>query len=709
MRLNRQGKGSVLKSPISIFQKPTQWSLLLLCWSFLVFLIYFSIHSIFDFSFLLELAQDTGKADLSKFLMNFTQWIKAIALCGLVALILWRSGRVFWNWLGLTFVSSTLRYCFETALGILFLNGLWLGLGLNGLWFKPLVLFLGVILSIWALWDFWREGFRWRPLFSLKLPQGSFLLITLLVLAFVGLNIAQTLLPETYFDALVYHLSTLQYWGFHHGIVDMPGNFFTHYPFGAELYFWNGFFLGGSQAAKLLNVGILILTSLVAGAWVAEEGSLAAGALATASVLFLPLLSTTTWALQNDIYVTFFFLIFVYALMKWPSEKNNPWFTAVGLMGGAVLSAKYTALLGLGAAFTLWVFLVSRAWLRNHLNQWMIMKALLLLWLVPWALKNYVFTGNLLYPYFAHWLGGQTLPPENLMSLMLADETPWVMNPSLKEWIVQVFTHDLDKTIAPLLLAFVPFFFTRGSWKESVRYLLFTSFFYLLLGFLVSYQLRLVIPAVVLLIVAMGKILNSTDPKKIRSWSWVVLTFGLMSFVSLSRVGISYYHLGEMWTGFKNEKEYLETTPQTRSYFSLTEAAQILTPSSDRLLIVGDSRSLYFSKDFCANSIFDRQLLVALAHTEKDSTGIRHRLKELGIDDLVVSGEEGQRLSVQNGSYYPLSESDWGKLDDLVRFWTDPRFIAGSQGLYRLRETPLARQKPIPDLLLLLKTPKLNS
>ena len=155
---------------------------------------------------------------------------------------------------------------------------------------------------------------------------------------------------------------------------------------------------------------------------------------------------------------------------------------------------------------------------------------------------------------------------------------------------------------------------------------------------------------------------------------------------SLARVGISYYHLGEMWTGFKTEKEYLEITPQTQTYFGLTEAAQALTPSTDRLLIVGDSRSLYFPRDFYANSIFDRQLLVTLAQSEKDSDGIRRCLKELGVDDLAVSGEEGRRLAYQienqrEGHYFVVYfnlipsaiEELWQEYhlnEDLIRFVT---------------------------------------
>jgi hypothetical protein len=691
-----------LKSITSLLQPQGRrgWCWFIGLWSLLVFSFYFPARSLFDFSFLSELSQDAHQANLAQLLTNGVEWAKAVVVSVLVVLVFWRLGRRFWMWLAIPLASPTLRFCFETALGILFLNGLWLGLGLNGLWFGPVILVLGLGLSLWALWDLGRKPPSWNSHFSIKPALNSFFFIRVLILIFIGFDAVQALLPETYFDALVYHLSTLQFWGFHHGMADTPGNLYAHFPFGAELYLGNGFFLAGSQAAKLLNLVLLIMTSLAAGAWVAEAGSLAAGSLTTASILFLPLLSTTAWAAQNDLFVAFFILLFVYAIVKWPGVKTNHWFIIAGLMGGAAWSAKYTAVLGLGAVLAVWLLTVSRDWLKASFSRWLAMKFLILLALAPWLLKNYVFTGNPFYPYLSSWLGGQSLPPENWMALLRDHETPWVMNTSLLQWVTQVFTRDLDKTIAPLLLAFVPFLFLGGRWKGSARYLLSAGLFYLLLGFAVSHQLRLVIPAVVLVLTAMGMVLSHVDEAKSRSWAWVVLVFGLLSFISLARVGVTYYHLGEMATGFKTEKEYLETTPQTQGYFGLTEAVRGLIPPADRVLIAGDARSLYFPGDFYVNSVFDRQLLAALAQDEKDSEGIRRRLKELGIDDLAVSGEEGRRLVSQNPSYYPLHESEWAKLDDLIQRWTDIRFVSDRQGLYHLRETPLKHQNRIPDMLL---------
>ncbi len=679
-----------------------------LIWALLVFSFYFSLRSLFDLSFVSELAQSLGRANRVQFLLNWAEWLKAAVVSGLAAVVFLRLGRRLRLWLDLETESPTLTFCIETALGLVFLNGLWMGLGLNDLWFKPLILTMELLLAIWALMDLGREGIRWSPIFTLKPPQGSFFWITLLAMAFVGFNYAQCLLPETYFDALVYHLSTLQFWNFHHGLADLPGNLYAHFPFGAELYLWNGFLWWGSQATKFLNVEILILTALSAGAWVAEMGSLAAGGLTTASILFLPLLSTTTWATQNDVFVAFFFLLFVYALLKGTGEKNTNWFIFAGLMGGMAWSAKYTAILGLGIAFLLWFGMGPRLKIKHLAASWVTTLILIILAIIPWALKNYFFAGNFFYPYLSHWLGGERLPAENASALLQDHETPWVMNHSFGNWIVQVFTKDLDKTITPLLVAFIPFVFFKSTWKDSSKYLLTTSLVYLLLGFGLSHQLRLVIPALVLILTAIGMILSQLGQEKIRSWSWVVLAFGLLSFISLIRVGTSYYHWGEMATGFKSQNEFLETSPQTQTYFPLTEAAQVLTLPTDRLLIVGDSRSLYFPRESYSNSVFDRQLLSALAQDEKDSDGIRHRLKELGIDDIVVSGEEGQRLSSQNHSYYPLSEGEWVKLDGFIQRWTDPRFMAKGWGIYHLSDVPLSRKKTIPDLLFLMKTPKLN-
>jgi hypothetical protein len=217
------------------------------------------------------------------------------------------------------------------------------------------------------------------------------------------------------------------------------------------------------------------------------------------------------------------------------------------------------------------------------------------------------------------------------------------------------------------------------------------------------------IPAFLLIFIAIGSEISHIASKS-RSlvWVWVVMVFGFLSVLSLVRLSIGYYHTDRIALGVQTCQEYLRTLPQTASYFGLVEGSARFSAPGDRLLIVGDARSLYYSDDLYANSVFDDQVLSVLARSEKDAEWIYKRLRQMGIDELVVSGEEGMRLAGQYPSYYPLRPAEWKKLDDLIQQRTDLLYLSGVQGIYHLRSSPAVRKKPIPDLLLVLKTPNPN-
>jgi hypothetical protein len=306
--------------------------------------------------------------------------------------------------------------------------------------------------------------------------------------------------------------------------------------------------------------------------------------------------------------------------------------------------------------------------------------------------------GNPVYPYFSSWFGGQVFSEEYSKALMTAHESPWAMDGSMGQWAAHILTQSLDRTIAPLFLAFVPLWLFSRSTRS---WLLGPSLLYLLFSFGVSHQLRLALPAAALFLITIGL---SLEDSKIRWWSWVLLLFGCLSFLSLFRVSVDYFQWDKMALGVLSEKAYLGTDPQTRSYFGLTEAVGKRVAPGDRILIVGDSRSLYYPRDFVANSLYDPQVLAALAKSEMTGEGIYHRLKEMGIDDLVVSGEEGRRLSDPSG-YGGLTTKEWGHLDDLVQDRTDLVEEEGLWAIYHLRPAPIHRSHPQMDLLLALKSP----
>ncbi len=157
----------------------------------------------------------------------------------------------------------------------------------------------------------------------------------------------QAMAPDIYFDGLVYHLSTLEFWKGHHGIADFYTNLYSYFPFGGELYFLNGYYFGGGEAAKMLNAFSAGLCALAAAGWVAEEAGPNPSFMVWTMVLTLPLVSATVWTTQVDVLLAFFTLLFFYALWRWAGERGSlPWALAAGLLAGAALTVKYTAVLG---------------------------------------------------------------------------------------------------------------------------------------------------------------------------------------------------------------------------------------------------------------------------------------------------------------------------------------------------------------------------
>ena len=291
------------------FPRKERWVTgLLFIWVCVVFLHFFSIKSFIDFSFVSDFFKDASAVDANKFLANWFFFLKVLSVAVLAFFTLWRWGRKLRLSMGWSGENAALRFSLEMGLGMLFFNGLWLGLGLNGLWFKTLILPLGLVLGGGALWDC-RENIRTFQRFpKIPWPKGKDRFFAGGGMVFFLLCLGHSAVPETYYDGLVYHLSTLQFWMDRHGIADFSTNLYAHYPFGAELYFLNGFFFLGGEAAKTLNAFLALLLALGACGWAEEEGG--DGWMTWMMVWSFPLVSSSVWDARNDVALAFFLLLF---------------------------------------------------------------------------------------------------------------------------------------------------------------------------------------------------------------------------------------------------------------------------------------------------------------------------------------------------------------------------------------------------------------
>lgn len=662
-------------------------------WACLLFFHYFSFPLALDPYFFRVFYQDALVFQADKFFGNWIWFLKNLLGVALVGLVFLQLGARIARWIGLPAERGLMPLQWKMGLGALGLGLFWTALGFNGLWFQGSFKLLLAALALWALIDM-RGKFDEEALPTWWKAQA---LGTKGWVAFGGvfgaLGLAMAAAPDVFYDGLVYHLSTLQAWLDRHGIVDLPHNLYTYYPFGGETILFNGYLLGGSEGAKLLNAAGLVMTGMAAGAWAAEVAGIRAGVLTWAMVMSVPVLNASVWTTQVDVLFSFFFLLFLYAMWHAAAGKAPGWAVAAGIFAGATLGVKYTA--GIGLILAVAVFgtgkgpkSLGRGWIRIAMAAAVLGGC--------WYLKNLVFQADPLYPY--PFLGKGGLAGGNFAGLMDDHQASWIRHPSFPDWLHQVVTQDLDKTIAPLLFGLLPSLFFWGRWPAPARVLGVLGWLWLAAGLALSHQIRLVAPIFPVLLAAAGMGLGALPTPGWRRWAGgVVLVFGFLSLLSMGRTALRFYQIDKVWMGLWDQREYLTNNLQSSSYFPLAQAAARIIPPDKRLLVVGDARSLYYSSSVVANSVFDAQLLFEISRTEKDADGIRKRLLEHGIDYIAVSGIEGLRITHQN-SFMQLAPESAQRLAEFLVKWTSLPLRDGNSGVYRLETVPNGAGKKIPDL-----------
>jgi hypothetical protein len=233
--------------------------------------------------------------------------------------------------------------------------------------------------------------------------SDSLVLLVCLVLSIAyvaGIISLQYPLPPVANDALTYHLPAAVDW-MQHGRLTLyqawlfnPAN--TYSPLAGSMFvYWLMAPLGNDVLARFVQAPALLLIFVALADLCRGLGAPAktAAVLATAAVLSRPLFSQTLLT-KDDLFVTAFFTAALAGLA--PDrlrDRLGPW--RVGVALGLLLSTKYTALMSLPIVLLALDAPARAGW---RLGRWTICIGLTLVLAGPWFLRNWLLTGNPLYP-----------------------------------------------------------------------------------------------------------------------------------------------------------------------------------------------------------------------------------------------------------------------------------------------------------------------
>ena len=270
---------------------------------------------------------------------------------------------------------------------------------------SPIVLFvLAVVLCVQAVPELRR---LWQERLS-TLMAGTAVGVPMIVLAFLVATVwLFQNVPPIFFDTLVYHLGLPQQYLIRGGLVQLPNFHYSAMPANAELFYALGLALGDIPFARLIGFGGLVFGLLqvasLANYWQERSGALAA-------VLALGLPITMFMGIHNgvDHWVALFLCASVLASLHWIDSGRLSDAGWAGVFAGAAIGCKYTALYHVAPLAI--VVLIARARRSGEVLAMLrsVGTGALATLAVGggWYLRNAINTGNPVYPAFFGMFGG---------------------------------------------------------------------------------------------------------------------------------------------------------------------------------------------------------------------------------------------------------------------------------------------------------------
>ncbi|MEW5959272.1 MAG: hypothetical protein AB1801_16195 [Chloroflexota bacterium] len=568
-------------------------------------------------------------------------------------------------------------------------------------------------IRLFRRWRSIQTGDENSPLYSplFRLLSTVYLALVLL-LAF-----SAALLPPTDWDGLFYHLTGPKLYlqaGRIVGGIDIPH---LSFPSLLEMLFAWAILLRGDIAAKLLHTvfGLLLagLVYLTAYRFFGRRAALP-GLLLLAS---MPMLSTLAGWAYNDLALAFYQLAGLYAIVNYQLSMNNElsdqtvdkfprqeparqlraqspnstihnsqfttlrgnsqlsWLILSGIFSGLAMGLKYTSfvtpvvIVGLiiwnsvrntqhNLRFTTIVPEAKRSGiydLRFTIGAAAVFAGTALLVAAPWYLKNWLFTGNPVYPFLFDVFGGRWwdsfragwyasagtgigFKPATLLTL------PWLLTLGIRD------VNYWDGRTGPLFLLFLPIVLLYGLFRyrrperpaalDPLLIFVLAQFVVWTLGVVWSrslWQSRLLLPGLAALAPVTGWVwadLPRFDRPQFSVSRFINLAIGLTLALTLVDMGLLTFKIDPLpyLTGLESRDQYL--TRRLGAYYAVSRQLDEKLPPEAVVVFLWEPRSYFCRVDCRPDSILDE--FPHLVHQYGSSAAIAQAWRDKGVTHVLI-------------------------------------------------------------------------
>jgi hypothetical protein len=425
----------------------------------------------------------------------------------------------------------------------------------------PMIIYIFTGISAILSLAGWHMGKRtWKEaLFSTKAgrhaygPAGgplastvnrSCLIILIISLFMCGMLV---LAPETGKDALIYHIGVPKMFLAHHGIYFIPGNIFANYPFFTEMLYTWGLAVGGEILPKGTHFAITLF--ILFSMWKFGKRYVHENRFEVLPLLIfftIPSVFMNAHTAYCDLILAFYTFVTLYAFINWFNTKQTLWLVLCAVFSGVAMSVKYGGLSFpfIGSLGVLWACRKNGIPSKKAIHLLSLYILFTFVTGAPFYLKNWIMTGNPLYPLLYEIFGGKGWSADqaayydifikslgmgrNLLDYLLL---PW--NLSFKS---QMDSPLFDGLMGPVFILVLPF--TIGMQKKISAELKILMA-YCLLAFIFwassAQQMRYLIPLFPFLAIFVSRVFSHYRKNKI--------IFPLLSMFILLGLVFNGYHM----------------------------------------------------------------------------------------------------------------------------------------------------------------------
>lgn len=483
-----------------------------------------------------------------------------------------------------------------------------------------------------------------------------------------------TLTPETFYDSLKYHLALPKYWIQNNKIFPIPNFAYSYYPVNIHILYLISIMFGDEITAKLVHFIFGILTAGTIYYWCRNNFSTRMSIVACYIFLSVPFVLMVMWKTAIEVGLAFFETLAVLCFLNFVTDnkKQTQWLALSAVFCGAAIGGKYLSVYCfIGILFLLILHLLNLKVILKHLVFNVILFVTLSLSIpAPYLIRNFVLTGNAVYPF------GFSLKKDVTITVR-GDVTEFTDPGRPERTFLNFITLPWNLTMGKktqeplsggilLLLLPLPFFFKKIDLK--IKFLLIYGGIYYICWFLVRTYFRYLIPLLPVISIALAYFVTESGISKSMR-NLILVTLILLGLSHLSLVIMTATITVDPWSivsGSQNKTEYLSTQRPgyPNPYYQVVDWINKNLPEDSKILLLGECRAYYLERKFVVQTVSDFNPLILWIKECKTADELYDILQREKVTHILLNVPEAKRLAG-----YDIFHFEPDELRIFIDFW----------------------------------------